>query len=301
MRKKGWILYKRGEKELTAHDHGVNRFLSESISRGIDFSVYKPADLVPVISSKAPLHILDVNGNPLPFPDFVLPRIGAETGIQALALLSLLEKAGIFVVNTVPAIERAKNKFSTILLLKENKLAHPKTMLLDFSIDFNIVSREIGFPLVVKSLAGARGEGVFLCETMSEFRDLWGCLSHGNDDRYLAQEFITESAGKDLRVFVIDGKPIACILRTAKEGFKANYSLGGSVETYPMNQEIKALSVLVAKIMNLHVSGIDLLFSNDGFLICEANSSPGFKGLELATGKNIAGMILDFVLKKLRS
>ncbi len=113
--------------------------------------------------------------------------------------------------------------------------------------------------------------------------------------------FIEKSRGKDLRVFVVGGKVIGCMYRSSKSSFKANFSKGGEVNSFDLTPEIEWLATETSKLLNLDIAGIDLLFDNNGFKICEANSSPGFHGLEKVVGKIVAENILDYILIRIGS
>lgn len=295
---KGWILYKRNKKELTDADHGVNRFLTVAPSLEIDLEVYRPDEFELIISRDDKKSIL-LHDDRVSLPDFLLPRLGAETSYFALAIIRQLEKLGVYTCNHSSAIETVRDKMFLSQLLAQSDLPSPKTMLVKFPVSTKVVDREIGFPLVIKNISGARGIGIHLCETVQSFRDLMELIaSHGGNCQMILQEFIASSYGRDLRVLVLGGKVIGCMKRSSKDSFKANYSLGGEVEPYPITKEIEQLAIECANLFSLEIAGIDLLFDTKGFKICEANSSPGFKGMELATGDNIALQILTYVKNK---
>lgn len=293
----GWILYKRSKSELSAIDHGVNRLLATANKTGLQLEVYCADQCDVKISSAGSLFY--VNGQVAKMPDFVIPRLGAETPYPALTLMRQLELAGVPCINSVSSVEKVRDKLWVAQLLQQENLPVPATMLLKPGTSLDMIRKEIGFPLVVKTLSGARGMGVCLCETPSSLHDLTGLLGiYSQNHQLLVQEFIANSSGRDLRVFVLGDQVIGCMQRTAKESFKANYSLGGTVESYPLTPEIEKLALACSKLLGLEVAGIDLLFGEEGFLICEANSSPGFKGMELATGADIASQILSYIVKK---
>lgn len=292
---KGWILYKRNKEELTEVDHGVNRFLSVAASLQMELEVYRPDEFELIISRDDKKSIL-LNDERVSLPHFLIPRLGAETSYFALAIIRQLEKLGVYTCNHSIAIEAVRDKMLFSQLLAQSDLPFPKTMLVKFPVSAKVVEREIGFPLVIKNISGARGIGIHLCETAQSFRDLMDLIATQNGNcQMILQEFIATSYGRDLRVLVLGGKVIGCMQRTAKDSFKANYSLGGDVAPYPLTPEIEALAINCANLFNLEIAGIDLLFDTQGFKICEANSSPGFKGMEHAIGKNIAAQILSYV------
>lgn len=292
---KGWILYKRSQDELTENDHGVNRLLSAAANLRIKLSVFKPTQFDLIATNDIHTSVL-LEGKSPQLPDFIIPRTGAESTPFTLALIRQLELLGVYSANKSGAIEVVRDKMRVSQLLTANNLPTPKTMLLNFPVAFNIVKQQIGFPLVIKNIAGARGIGVHLCETASSFNDLMGLFNAQLTTQLIVQEFIGSSHGRDLRVFVLGGEVIGCMVRTAKDGFKANYSLGGEVKLFPITDEIEQLAVKCTELVGLEIAGIDLLFdAKGGFVICEANSSPGFKGMESATGKNVADQILNYI------
>ena len=292
---KGWILYKRSKEELTEADHGVNRFLNVAADLQLELEVYKPSQFDIISTEKKNQNIL-LNGQRVSLPDFILPRLGAEATCFDLALIRQFELQGVYSANSASAIETVKNKMLVSQLMMRAELPHPKTMLLKFPVALDLVEQEIGFPLVIKNVSGVRGIGVYLCESATSFRDLIGLFNAQYNQQLIVQQFVANSYGRDLRVFVLANQVIGCMQRTANEGFKANYSLGGNVAPFPLSHEIEQLALACAKAVDLEIAGIDLLFAPEGFYICEANSSPGFKGMELASGKDIATEILKQII-----
>lgn len=293
---KGWILYKRSQQELSVIDHGVNRLLAAAAALQITLKVYKPEQFELIVNGDDKKSIL-LDGSRVALPDFLIPRLGAETSYFALAVIRQLEKSGVYTCNNTHSIETVRDKMLLSQLFAQSDLPFPKTMLVKFPVPLEVVEREIGFPLVIKNISGARGIGIHLCESPTGFRDLMDLIaSHGSNHQMILQEFVTTSYGRDLRVFVLGNKVIGCMQRTAKDSFKANFSLGGEVSPYPVTAEIEQLAIDCARLFNLEIAGIDLLFAENGFKICEANSSPGFKGMEQAMNKDIAIQILEYVV-----
>ncbi|STX27719.1 ribosomal protein S6 modification protein [Legionella beliardensis] len=294
---KGWVLYKRNKQELTATDHGVNRFLAVAKQLKIDLDVFKPGQFELIVANQYDKTVL-LDGKVAALPDFIMPRLGAETPYHALNLIRQLELLGVCCINNAEAIETVKDKMRMGQLLVDKKLPVPKTMALNIPVPFELVAKEIGYPLVIKNIASARGIGVLLCESANSFQDLIGLLSLQANPQLIIQQFIASSYGRDLRVFVLGQEVIGCMQRLSKSGFKANYSLGGEVLPFDLTPEIKHLALECTKIANLDIAGIDLLFGENGYLVCEANSSPGFKGMELATGEDIATKIMQYIVAK---
>ena len=205
-------------------------------------------------------------------------------------------------LNGAATIETVRDKLHTHQILSESGIDTPDTMLAKFPVNIDLIEREIGFPVVVKTLNGALGIGVFLLESQSAFRDLMELVGETNTNLQLIfQKFVSVSKGRDLRLLVVDGKVEAAMERRAKDGgFKANYSSGASVHEFEPDQEAIDIALRTAEAMNLQIGGIDLLFKeNGGYTICEANTFPGFKGLEQASGKNIPEIIFNAMRKTL--
>jgi RimK family alpha-L-glutamate ligase len=181
-------------------------------------------------------------------------------------------------------------------ILNHHHIPTPKTMLVKFPMSMDRICSEIGFPLVLKMVSGSEGFGVHLCETKHALKEIMEIISSQiHHSPMIVQEFIKGSYGRDLRVFVLGGKAIACMQRTADSGFKANFSLGGKIDLYPLTPEIEHLACRTAELFGLEVAGVDLLFDGSGFKVCEANTAPGLKGIEHASKLDIAGMVFDHV------
>ncbi len=233
--------------------------------------------------------------------DAIIPRIGASITFYGLAVLRQFEMTGVFPLNESVAIGRGRDKLRSLQLLARKGIGLPVT---GFAHDVDDTAKLIelvgGAPLVVKLLEGAQGRGVVLAETrkaaesvIDAFREL-----HAN---FLVQEFIREAGGSDVRCFVVGEKVVASMRRQAKEGeFRSNLHRGGTGTVVKLTPEERSMAVRAAKTMGLNVSGVDILRSNHGPLVMEVNSSPGLEGIEMATGKDVAGMIIGFVEKNSR-
>ena len=152
-----------------------------------------------------------------------------------------------------------------------------------------------GTPLVIKLLEGTQGIGVVLAETNKAAESVIEAFM-GLQANILVQEFIEEAGGSDIRCLVVGGKVVAAMKRQAAEGeFRSNLHRGGSASLVKISPEERATAVSSAKVLGLTVAGVDLLRSERGPLVMEVNSSPGLEGIELATGKDIAGLIFEFI------
>lgn len=295
---KGWVIFEPfpGVKE---EDYAIRRFKEVAQEEGIDLKVLASREVDLIVSSDRTG--IRLNGERVDLPDFVIPRLGSRTSYFSLAVIRQLETMGVFVVNSSNSIELVKDKLYTQQVLAQNNLPVPKTMLAKFPVDVDFVKSSLGFPVILKTLSGNRGVGVFLSETENNFLDLVDLISVTNRDvNLILQEFIKESKGRDLRVLTIGGKVVACIQRTAKGGsFKANVSQGGRADEYPLNDEIEWLATQVASTLGLDFAGIDLLFTENHFTVCEANSAPGFKGIEGSSDLNIPKELFNYIRVRL--
>lgn len=296
---KGIILYSKNENELTEKDHGVGRLLTAAKDRNIELQVLKPEQFELIVTRSDTKSIL-IDDKAAFLPDFVIPRMGSNTTYYALSVLRQLKSLGVYICNDADAIFSVKDKLYMYQYLASSKLATPKTMLAKFLISPTIVKREIGFPLVIKNVTGTHGKGIYLCESEEKFVDVMELVySNNSEANIILQEFIQDSYGRDLRVFVVGGRVVGCMQRVSNKSFKANFSKGASVLPYELTPEVEWLATETAKLFNLDIAGIDLLFDKEGFKICEANSSPGFMGLEKVVGPIIAECIMDYILVKI--
>lgn len=234
------------------------------------------------------------------FPDFMLTRMGAETDQFTLAMIRDIENR-LPTFNSARSIELSKDKFRTYQLLTAHNIPTPKSVLIKCPVDFNYIKSKIGYPLVIKTLSGSQGHGVLLCHTQDELAEIINFLETSKSCQVLiVQEFIKESHGRDVRVFTVGDEIIAGIQRVASPGnFRANFSLGGTVTPIEITSEIRELTSCVTKLFGLDISGIDLLYTKHGYTICEANSSPGFKGLESCCDVDVADAIFNYIKSKL--
>lgn len=296
-----WILFNEEIEAPSAEAFEIRRFLAEGREMGIDVKVFKPEQFDLLVTGEDKESVL-IDGNLMPLPDFVLPRTYVvDTGYFALAVIRQLEKLGVEVYNNASCIEMVADKLHTHQVLIESSLPTPTTMLAKFPVDIDLVENYIGFPIVVKTLLGVNGSGVFLLDDREAFLDLMGLISETNPNiQLIFQKFIAKSKGRDVRLFVVEGEVIASMERRAKSGdFKANYSQGGSVAEFIPDEEAKNLAIRTAEILNIQIAGIDLLFAEDGYTICEANTFPGFKGIESCCDVNVPRKIFEAMQRRL--
>ena len=293
---KGWMLVKPKFQE----SYETERLLEEFGNHNIEVKLIDPNEIDIFVNKENKQSIL-VNGKSLPLPKFVFPRTGSGTTYYIKAVIRHFERMGVPVINSSDAIDNVKDKLYTHQILAQSNLDIPNTMLLKHPIDIDFVEKNIGFPVIVKKISGSYGRGVFLCENKKQLNQLvtMAELTKKSYD-IIIQEFIKDTWGKDLRVMVVNNKVIGCMMRQATDDdFRANITRGGEGFPYEVNEQIDWLSVESSKALGLDIAGVDLLFQNGGYKICEVNSNPGFEGMEMFTKKNIAGEIVSFIKLKL--
>jgi len=234
--------------------------------------------------------------------DAVIPRIGASVTFYGTAVLRQFEMMGVYPLNESVAISRSRDKLRSLQLLSRKGIGLPVTGFARSPDDVEDLLKMVGgAPLVIKLLEGTQGIGVVLAETKKAAESVIEAFM-GLDANILVQEFIKEAGGADIRCFVIGEKVVAAMKRQGKEGeFRSNLHRGGTAELVRITPQERATAVRAAKIMGLNVAGVDLLRSNHGPVVMEVNSSPGLEGIERATGKDVAGMIIQFIEKNAKS
>lgn len=155
----------------------------------------------------------------------------------------------------------------------------------------------IGLPFVTKTLKGMDGHGISLVRDEDDYRLLTDGLG---EDELLCEEYISESAGRDLRVFIVRGEVVACMERDGTAGnFRANHAQGGTAKAHGIDDAIRKTSMQAYQQTGLDIIGLDLLLGRDGYVFCETNVTPFLRGIEGAIGVNVAGSIMDMVAEDL--
>jgi len=288
----GWILCKPQFQD----SYETKRLIEEFDKQDIQVSVIDPNEIDIFVNKENKSSIL-VNGESLPLPKFVFPRTGSGTTYYIKAVIRHFERMGVVVVNSSETIDNVKDKLYSHQILAQSNLDIPKTMLLKHPIDVDFVEKHLGFPVIVKTISGSYGKGVFLAETKKQLKQLitMAELTKKSYD-IIIQEFINDTWGKDLRILVVNNKVVGCMMRQATDDdFRANLTRGGEGFPYEVNEQIEWLATESSKALDLDIAGVDLLFDKEGYKICEVNSNPGFEGMETFTKKNIAEEIVSFI------
>ncbi|MGB5539568.1 MAG: 30S ribosomal protein S6--L-glutamate ligase [Gammaproteobacteria bacterium] len=252
-----------------------------------------------IVSNRPSIHY---RGDKLEGYDAVIPRIGASVTFYGAAVLRQFEMMGVYPLNESVAITRSRDKLRSLQLLARKGIGLPVTGFAHSPDDIqDLIHMVGGAPLVIKLLEGTQGIGVVLAETGQAAESVIEAFM-GLKANILTQEFIKEAGGADIRCFVIGDKVVAAMKRQGKEGeFRSNLHRGGTANLIRITPEERSTAARAANIMGLNVAGVDLLRSNHGPVVMEVNSSPGLEGIEAATEKDIADMIIQFIEKNASS
>lgn len=239
-------------------------------------------------------------GNVLERIDAVIPRIRPSVTFYGCAITRQFEAMGIRVLNAAEPIKRSRDKLLASQLFVRHGLSMPVTGFASSPLDTKDLIKMVGgAPLILKLLEGAQGRGVVLAETQKAAESVINAMKSLNAN-LLVQEFIKEAGGKDLRCFVIGGKVVSAIERTAAVGdFRSNIHQGGSAQAVRIRPEERKLAVAATRALGLDVAGVDIIRAERGPLLLEVNSSPGLEGIETATGKDLAGQMIQEIERKL--
>lgn len=234
--------------------------------------------------------------HPICHYDAVIPRIGAATTFFGTAVVRQFEQMGVFCLNSSQAINNARDKLRAFQILSRHNIGIPHTAFVKHRQSVMPTIQSMGgAPVIIKLLEGTQGIGVILADTNKVAEAIIETMQ-STKQNVLIQKFVKESRGKDVRVFVVGGKVVAAMRRTAKgDEFRSNVHRGGSVEAVELDTEYETNAVRAAHIMGLNVAGIDILESHEGPKIIEVNSSPGLQGIEQATGVDIATCIAEYL------
>lgn len=279
--------------------YSTSRLVAAGEARGHTVQIIDPLRCYMNVVSKLPT--IHTKGELLTGFDAVIPRIGASVTFYGTAVLRQFEMMNVYPVNESVAISRSRDKLRAMQLFARKGIDLPIT---GFAHSLEDIPRVIdlvgGAPLVIKLLEGTQGQGVMLAESVQAAESLLQTLM-GLKANIMVQEYIKEAKGSDIRAIVVGDKVVAAMKRQAKPGeFRSNLHRGGVASSVKISPEERTVAVQAAKSMGLNVAGVDILRSERGPLVLEVNSSPGLKGIETASGKDVAGLIIEFIEKNAR-
>lgn len=271
--------------------HSTARIVEAARARGHEIDVIDPISCVVVISRGS--HRMYAKGRELKGHEVVIPRIGASITDYGLAVLTHFERIGVPTVNSVISIARSRDKLRALQYLSAHDVGIPRTVMARTPESIRAAVDAVGGPpVIIKLLQGTQGVGVMKADSAegveSTIDTLWGL-----GQNIILQEFIAESKGRDIRAIVVGGELVAAMRRTAKKGeFRSNLHRGGAGARVELPAEYARAAIDSARIMGLGMAGVDMLESSDGPRVIEVNSSPGLRGVERATGIDVAQRIV---------
>ena len=280
-------------------NYSTRRLVDEGEERGHTIEVIDTTRCYMAINTLAPEIYCD--GLRLPRYDAVIPRIGASVTAYGTAVLRQFETLGTYCVNGSAGITASRDKLHAHQILARHKIGMPRTAFAASPKDTDNLIGLVGTaPLIVKLLESTQGKGVVLAETRKAAQSVIDAF-RGLKANFLVQDFVREAAGEDIRCLVIDGKVVASMKRSASgDDFRSNLHQGGTAKAVRISKDERDAALRAAKVFGLGLAGVDLLRATDGPKVLEVNSSPGFEGVEKATGKNIAAHLFDSIEKKVR-
>lgn len=272
------------------------RLVEAATARGHEIEVINHLKCYINITSHRPT--VHYQGRDLPKYDAVIPRIGASVTFYGSAVLRQFEVMGVYPANESVAISRSRDKLRSLQLLARKGVGLPVTVFAHKTSNAEEVIKMVGgAPVIIKLLEGTQGIGVILGETQKAAESIIQAFG-GVNTNILVQEFIKEAQGEDIRCLVVGDKVVASMKRKGREGdFRSNLHRGGTAEKIKITPAERSTAISAAKAMGLNVCGVDMLRSNHGSVVMEVNSSPGLEGVEIATGVDVAGLIIEFIEK----
>ena len=240
------------------------------------------------------------DGSVLPHYDVIIPRIGPSITKYGMAVVRQFEAMSTFCLNSSASIGTSRDKLAAHQALAFNRISMPDTAFANSPRDTqNIIDLTSGGPLVVKLLESSQGRGVVLAETKKAASSVISAFQKLNA-AFIVQDFVKGANGSDIRLFVISGKVVASMMRSASDDdFRSNLHAGGKASKVKITQEERKIAKEATKAMGLNIAGVDILRSTGGPKVLEVNSSPGFQGIETINNINLASLIIDYIEKRL--
>lgn len=277
-------------------NYSTKRLKEEALKRGHDVRIIKYRDCYASIEKNSPT--VSYKGEDLGTFDAIVPRIAANMTRYGTAIVRQLEMQGVYTISSSLAINRSRDKLRSMQILAKAGVGIPKTVFSRNSADIDdLLDKLGGMPVIIKLARGTHGNGVVLAETKKAAKSVLQAFYLTNEDgtNILLQEFVKESAGTDIRAFVVGGRVVASMKRQSlDDDFRSNLHKGGEGTKVKLTEEERKMAVKAAKAMGLNVAGVDMMRSERGPLILEVNASPGF-GIEKVTGRDVASAMIDYI------
>lgn len=277
-------------------NYSTKRLKEEAVKRGHDVSIIKYRDCYASIEQNNPT--VSYRGEDLATFDAIIPRIASYMTRYGTAIVRQLEMQGVYSVSSSLAINRSRDKLRSMQVLARAGVGIPKTVVSRNSTDIDDLLEKIGgTPVIIKLARGTHGNGVVLAETKKAAKSVLQAFYLSDDDgtNILLQEFVEESAGTDIRAFVVGSRVVASMKRQSlDDDFRSNLHKGGEGVAVKLTEEERRMAIRAAKAMGLNIAGVDMMRSKRGPLVLEVNASPGF-GVEKVTGRDVAGPVIEYV------
>ena len=277
-------------------NYSTKRLKEEAIKRGHEVKIVKYRDCYASIEQNNPT--VSYKGEDLAKFDAIIPRIASHMTRYGTAIVRQLEMQGVYTVSSSIAINRSRDKLRSSQLLAKAGVGIPKTVFSRNSTDIDdLIEKLGGTPVIIKLARGTHGNGVVLAETKKAAKSVLQAFYLTNDDgtNVLLQEFVKESAGTDIRAFVVGGRVVASMKRQSlDDDFRSNLHKGGEGTNIKLTEEERKMAIKAARAMGLNIAGVDMMRSDRGPLVLEVNASPGF-GIEKVTGRDVAGPIIEYI------
>lgn len=276
-------------------NYSTKRLVEEAENRGHDVKVIKYKNCYLSLDDKHP----DVfyKGKKVEGFDAIVPRIANYMTRYGCAIVRQFEMQGIWTASSSIAITRARDKLRSAQIMAKAGVDTPKTLVSRNTTDIDDLLDQIGLPVIIKLATSTHGNGVVLADTKKAARSALQAFYLYNEDgtNILLQEYIEESAGSDIRAFVVGNRVVASMKRQSlDDDFRSNLHKGGGAVSVKLTPDERRMAIRAAKSMGLHIAGVDIMRSARGPLVLEVNASPGF-GIEKITGRDVASKIIEYV------
>lgn len=274
-------------------NYSTQRLKEEAIKRGHTVRVINHAECYVTVEKSKP--VVRYRGTDLTDIDAIIPRIGQSITKYGSAMVRQFEMQGVYTTASSIAINRSRDKLRSMQILGRADVGIPKTVFARETSDVDdVIEQAGGVPLIIKVARGTHGNGVVLAETKKAAQAVMQAF-YVEGVNFLVQEFIEESAGEDIRAFVVGGRVVASMKRQSlDDDFRSNLHQGGSGSAVKLSDEERKTALKAAKAMGLSICGVDMMRSSRGPLVLEVNPSPGF-GIEKVTDRNVAEKIIEYV------
>lgn len=278
-------------------NYSTKRLKEVAESRGHEVDIIKYKNCFVSIDRKNPKVIY--KGKEIDFKTYqaIIPRIANSMTRYGTSVIRQLEREGIFTTASAIAIARSRDKLRATQILAK-AVDTPKTVFSRNSVDIDAILEEVGgTPVIIKLASGTHGNGVVLAETKKAAKSVLQAFYLHNEEgtNVLVQEYIEESAGTDVRAFVVNGRVVASMKRQSlTDDFRSNLHKGGEGKAVKLTDEERKIAVKATKVLGLSFAGVDLLRSKRGPLVLEVNASPGF-GIEKVTNRDVTTPIIEYI------